>query len=179
MIEIKKYSNRRLYNTETSEYVTQEDIVDLIKKNQKFRIIDSESKKNITSSILLQIVLERENSGTNLVPEDFLKQIILFYENNKSSDMFYFLNNINNFADPNNIFAEGMSSLMKFSPFDFNKYYNSNFSNKKNETKEKTSKNNKPKEKNSDNNQQNIDELISQINILRTQVDEIKKNKNK
>ena len=165
MIEIKKYSNRRLYNTETSEYVTQEDIVDLIKKNQKFRIIDSESKKNITSSILLQIVLERENSGTNLVPEDFLKQIILFYENNKSSDMFYFLNNINNFADPNNIFAEGMSSLMKFSPFDFNKYYNSNSSNKKNETKEKTS----------NNNQQNIGDLISQINKLKDQVEEIKK----
>ena len=118
----------------------------------------------------MQIILERENSGTNVIPEDFLKQIILFYENNKSSDMFYFLNNINNFADPNNIFAEGMSSLMKFSPFDFNKYYNSNFSkNKKNETKEKTT----------NNNQQNIDELVSQINILKTQVNEIKKNKNK
>jgi|TARA_Y100000031_G_scaffold26165_1_gene28093 polyhydroxyalkanoate synthesis repressor PhaR len=175
MIEIKKYSNRRLYNTETSEYVTQEDIVDLIKKNQKFRIIDSESKKNITSSILLQIILERENSGTNVIPEDFLKQIILFYENNKSSDMFYFLNNINNFADPNNIFAEGMSSLMKFSPFDFNKYYNSNFSNKKNETKEKTSENNIPKEKTSNNNQQNIDDLVFQINKLKDQVEEIKK----
>ena len=178
MIEIKKYSNRRLYNTETSEYVTQEDIVDLIKKNQKFRIIDSESKKNITSSILLQIILERENSGTNVIPEDFLKQIILFYENNKSSDMFYFLNNINNFADPNNIFAEGMSSLMKFSPFDFNKYYNSNFSNKKNETKEKTSENNIPKEKTSNNNQQNIGDLISQINKLKNQVEEIKKKTN-
>jgi polyhydroxyalkanoate synthesis repressor PhaR len=165
MIEIKKYSNRRLYNTEKSEYVAQEDIVDLIKKNKKFRIIDTKSNKNITSSILLQIVLERENSGTNLVPEDFLKQIILFYENNKSSDMFYFLNNINNFADPNNIFAEGMSSLMKFSPFDFNKYYNSNSSNKKNETKEKTS----------NNNQQNIGDLISQINKLKDQVEEIKK----
>ena len=165
MIEIKKYSNRRLYNTEKSEYVAQEDIVDLIKKNKKFRIIDTKSNKNITSSILLQIVLERENSGTNLVPEDFLKQIILFYENNKSSDMFYFLNNINNFADPNNIFAEGMSSLMKFSPFDFNKYYNSNSSNKKNETKEKTS----------NNNQQNIGNLISQINKLKDQVEEIKK----
>ena len=175
MIEIKKYSNRRLYNTETSEYVTQEDIVGLIKENQKFRIIDSESKKNITSSVLMQIILERENSGTNLVPEDFLKQIILFYENNKSSDMFYFLNNINNFADPNNIFAEGMSSLMKFSPFDFNKYYNSNFSNKKNETKEKTSENNIPKEKTSNNNQQNIDDLVFQINKLKDQVEEIKK----
>ena len=175
MIEIKKYSNRRLYNTETSEYVTQEDIVGLIKKNQKFRIIDSDNKKNITSSVLMQIILERENSGTNVIPEDFLKQIILFYENNKSSDMFYFLNNINNFADPNNIFAEGMSSLMKFSPFDFNKYYNSNFSNKKNETKEKTSENNIPKEKTSNNNQQNISDLVSQINKLKDQVDEIKK----
>jgi TolA-binding protein len=58
-----------------------------------------------------------------------------------------------------------MSSLMKFSPFDFNKYYNSNSSNKKNETKEKTS----------NNNQQNIGDLISQINKLKDQVEEIKK----
>ena len=45
MIEIKKYSNRRLYNTETSSYVTQDDIVELIKKNTNFKIIDAESKK--------------------------------------------------------------------------------------------------------------------------------------
>ena len=58
MIEIKKYSNRRLYNTETSSYITQEDIVSLIKEGRQFKIKDVETKKDITSSILTQIVLE-------------------------------------------------------------------------------------------------------------------------
>ena len=78
MIEIKKYSNRRLYNTETSSYITQEDVVSLIRQGKQFKIRDVETKKDITSSILTQIVLERETMGTNLIPEEFLKQIILF-----------------------------------------------------------------------------------------------------
>jgi polyhydroxyalkanoate synthesis repressor PhaR len=155
MIEIKKYSNRRLYNTETSAYVTQDDIVELIKENTNFKIIDVESKKNITSAILIQIMLERENAGTNLVPEAFLKQIILFYENNKSTDMFAFLNGVHNFANANNIFTKGMSSFVNFNPFDL-------------QTK-------KAKKENSKNNNQNTDDLVSQINSLKTQVEEIKK----
>ncbi len=155
MIEIKKYSNRRLYNTETSAYVTQDDIVELIKENTNFKIIDVESKKNITSAILIQIMLERENAGTNLVPEAFLKQIILFYENNKAPDMFAFLNGVHNFANANNIFTKGMSSFVNFNPFDL-------------QTK-------KAKKENSKNNNQNTDDLISQINSLKTQVEEIKK----
>jgi len=155
MIEIKKYSNRRLYNTETSAYVTQDDIVELIKKNANFKIIDAESKKNITSAILIQIMLERENAGTNLVPEAFLKQIILFYENNKATDMFAFLNGVHNFATANNVFTKGMSSFVNFNPFNL-------------QTK-------KGKRENSKNNNQNTDDLISQINSLKTQVEEIKK----
>ena len=155
MIEIKKYSNRRLYNTETSAYVTQDDIVELIKENTNFKIIDVESKKNITSAILIQIMLERENAGTNLVPEAFLKQIILFYENNKATDMFAFLNGVHNFANANDIFTKGMSSFINLNPFDL-------------QTK-------KAKKENSKNNNQNTDDLISQINSLKTQVEEIKK----
>ncbi len=164
MIEIKKYSNRRLYNTDSSSYVTQEDIVGLIKKNINFKIIDAENKKNITSAILVQIILERENAGTNLVPEAFLKQIILFNENNKAADMFGFLNSIHNFADTNNIFTEGISSFMKFNPFDLQKSYNPNTSNR-----------NQPEEENSKNNNLNINDLVSQINKLKDQVEEIKK----
>ena len=167
MIEIKKYSNRRLYNTETSSYVTQDDIVELIKKNTNFKIIDAESKKNITSAILIQIVLERENAGTNLIPEAFLKQIILFYENNKATDMFAFLNGIHNFANANNIFTKGMSSFMKFDPFDLQKFYDPSVSSK-NQSK-------KAKKESSKNNNQNINDLVSQINNLKTQVEEIKK----
>ena len=167
MIEIKKYSNRRLYNTETSAYVTQDDIVELIKKNANFKIIDAESKKNITSAILIQIVLERENAGTNLIPEAFLKQIILFYENNKATDMFAFLNGIHNFANANKIFTKGMSSFMKFDPFDLQKFYDPSVVSK-NQSK-------KAKKENSKNNNQNTDDLVSQINNLKTQVEEIKK----
>ena len=164
MIEIKKYSNRRLYNTDTSSYVTQEDIVKLIKKNTNFKIIDVESKKNITSAILTQIILERENSGTNLVPEAFLKQIILFSENNKASDMFQFLNSIHSYADTNNFFTEGLSSFMKFNPFNPQKIFNPSSSSK-----------DRAEEESSNNNNQNISDLIFQINKLKNQVEEIKK----
>ncbi len=164
MIEIKKYSNRRLYNTDTSSYVTQEDIVKLIKQNTNFKIIDVENKKNITSAILTQIILERENSGTNLVPEAFLKQIILFSENNKATDMFQFLNSVHNYANTNNIFTEGLSSFMKFNPFDPQKIFNLDASNKGRAEKES-----------SNNNDQNISDLVSQINKLKNQVEEIKK----
>ena len=57
MLVIKKYSNRRLYNTETSNYITQDDIVELIKNKTLFKITDVDSKKDITSSILMQILL--------------------------------------------------------------------------------------------------------------------------
>ena len=105
MIVIKKYSNRRLYNTDSSSYITQDDIVDLIKKKNSFQITDVDSKKDITSSILMQIILEKQTTGTNLVPEEFLKQIILFNENNQSADMFSFLSNVLNFANSNNTTA--------------------------------------------------------------------------
>ena len=164
MIEIKKYSNRRLYNTDTSSYVTQEDIVKLIKRNTNFKIIDVESKKNITSAILTQIILERETSGTNLVPEAFLKQIILFCENNKAPDMFQFLNSIHNYANANNIFTEGLSSFMKFNPFNPQSFSNPGASSE-----------GQAKKESSNNNDQNISDLVSQINKLKDQVEEIKK----
>ncbi|MDP6124072.1 MAG: hypothetical protein QF728_09305, partial [Arenicellales bacterium] len=86
---------------------------------------------------------------------------------NKASDMFHFLDNINNLADTNKIFSEGVSSIMKFNPFDFQKFYETN-----------VSSNNQPEEKNSKNTSQNIDDLVSQINKLKDQVEEIKKKDN-
>jgi len=88
MIEIKKYSNRRLYNTETSAYITLDDIVTLIKKELEFKVIDVDTQSDITSTILTQIILEKENAGINLIPAHILKQIILFNENKKSNMMF-------------------------------------------------------------------------------------------
>ncbi len=125
MILIKKYSNRRLYNTDSSNYITQEDVVTLIKQEKKFTIQDAESKKDITSSILTQILLDRENSGSNLIPQEFLKEIIMHHENDKVAEMYGFLNNVLNFANANSLFSKGFDSLIKFNPFDFQKYINS------------------------------------------------------
>ena len=167
MLEIKKYSNRRLYNTETSSYITQEDVVSLIKQGKPFKIRDVETKKDITSSILTQIVLDRETTGTNLIPEEFLKQIILFYENDRSSEMFGFLSNVMNFADANKFFTRGFDNIMKFNPFDFQNYFNSNANNtEKNENKSKV-------------NEQPIDQKDKQINDLASQIDELKSQINK
>ena len=167
MIEIKKYSNRRLYNTETSSYITQEDIVSLIKEGKQFKIKDVETKKDITSSILTQIILERETSGTNLIPEEFLKQIILFYENDRSSEMFGFLNNVMNFADANKFFTGGFQNIMKFNPFDFQNYFNNNAKSSQKEDKEEEPLDQKDKQ---------INDLASQIEELKSEINKINKN---
>ena len=125
MILIKKYSNRRLYNTETSSYITQENVVELIKNKKDFKIQDADNKQDLTSSVLTQILLDRESTGASLIPQKLLKEIILHYENDKVSEMYGFLNNVLNFANANNLFSKGFDNLMKFNPFDFQKYINS------------------------------------------------------
>lgn len=111
MISIKKYSNRRLYNTDSSSYITQADIVNLIKKKIPLKIIDM-NKKDITSSILMQIIINKQTAGKNLIPEEFLKQIILFNENNKASDMFIFLSKILNISNSNDIIDKEISGKL-------------------------------------------------------------------
>ena len=121
MISIKKYSNRRLYNTDSSSYITQVDILDLIKKNIPFKVIDTE-KIDITSSILMQIILEKQTIGTNLIPEELLKKIILFNESNQAADMFGFLSNVLNFANLSGIFTKGFPGISKLKNIDFSTY---------------------------------------------------------
>jgi polyhydroxyalkanoate synthesis repressor PhaR len=172
MVTIKKYSNRRLYNTETSSYITQEDVVILIKHGKKFKIIDAETKNDITSSILTQIILERENSGMNLIPEDFLKQIILFNENNKASEMFSFLSNVMNFADANKFFTGGFDNMMKFNPFDFQSYF-ANLGGSTNGSSNGAAE--KEEAPPADPNERKIQELVSQVQELKSQLENIKK----
>ncbi|MEX0853851.1 MAG: polyhydroxyalkanoate synthesis repressor PhaR [Bauldia sp.] len=78
-ITIKKYANRRLYNTGTSTYVTLEDLADMVKGGQDFVVVDAKSGDDITRSVLTQIIFEQENKGQNLLPITFLRQLIRFY----------------------------------------------------------------------------------------------------
>jgi polyhydroxyalkanoate synthesis repressor PhaR len=79
-ITIKKYANRRLYNTGTSTYVTLEDLAALVKKGEDFVVYDAKTSEDITRSVLTQIIFEQENKeGQNLLPIAFLRQLIRFY----------------------------------------------------------------------------------------------------
>ncbi len=79
-VTIKKYANRRLYNTGTSAYVTLEDLAALVKKGEDFVVYDAKTGEEITRSVLAQIIFEQENKeGQNLLPIAFLRQLIRFY----------------------------------------------------------------------------------------------------
>jgi polyhydroxyalkanoate synthesis repressor PhaR len=79
-ITIKKYANRRLYNTGTSAYVTLEDLASMVKKGEDFVVFDAKSSEDITRSVLTQIIFEQEGKGgQSLLPIAFLRQLIRFY----------------------------------------------------------------------------------------------------
>jgi polyhydroxyalkanoate synthesis repressor PhaR len=79
-IEIKKYANRRLYNTGTSAYVTLEDLASMLKDGQDFIVHDAKSGEDITRSVLAQIIFEQEGiEGQSLLPITFLRRLIRFY----------------------------------------------------------------------------------------------------
>ena len=79
-IKIKKYANRRLYNTGTSSYVTLEDLATMVKGGEDFVVEDAKTGEDITRSVLAQIIFEQENKeGQNLLPINFLRQLIRFY----------------------------------------------------------------------------------------------------
>jgi polyhydroxyalkanoate synthesis repressor PhaR len=79
-ITIKKYANRRLYNTGASAYVTLEDLAELVKKGEDFVVFDAKTGEDITRSVLAQIIFEQEGKvGQSLLPITFLRQIIRFY----------------------------------------------------------------------------------------------------
>ncbi len=78
-ITIKKYANRRLYNTSASTYVTLDDLATMVKEGDDFVVKDAKTGEDITHTVLTQIIFEEENKGQNLLPINFLRQLITFY----------------------------------------------------------------------------------------------------
>lgn len=76
---VKKYANRRLYNTDTSTYVTLEDLAEMVRNERDFIVYDAKSGEDLTHSVLTQIIVEQESRGQNLLPINFLRQLIRFY----------------------------------------------------------------------------------------------------
>ncbi|MFQ5783681.1 MAG: polyhydroxyalkanoate synthesis repressor PhaR [Alphaproteobacteria bacterium] len=78
-VTIKKYANRRLYNTATSSYVTLDHLCSMVKEGVDFVVYDAKTGEDITHSVLTQIIMEEESKGNNLLPIGFLRQLIGFY----------------------------------------------------------------------------------------------------
>jgi polyhydroxyalkanoate synthesis repressor PhaR len=84
-VVIKKYANRRLYNTASSSYVTLEHLSEMVKQNIDFVVYDAKTNEDITRSVLTQIIFEEESQGQSLLPIQFLRQLISFYGNSMQS----------------------------------------------------------------------------------------------
>ncbi len=78
-VVIKKYANRRLYNTETSTYVTLDDLADMVRSDRDFVVYDAKSGDDLTHSVLTQIIVDQESKGQTLLPVPFLRQLIRLY----------------------------------------------------------------------------------------------------
>jgi len=84
-VVIKKYANRRLYNTASSSYVTLEHLSEMVKAGVDFVVFDAKTNEDITRSVLTQIIFDEESRGQNLLPIQFLRQLIGFYGNSMQS----------------------------------------------------------------------------------------------
>ena len=84
-VVVKKYANRRLYNTEASSYVTFDHLAQMVKVGREFVVYDAKTGEDITRQVLTQIIVEEEGKGRNLLPIGFLRQLISFYDDSLQS----------------------------------------------------------------------------------------------
>ena len=119
-VVIKKYANRRLYNTGTSTYVTLEDLAEMVKKGEDFTVQDAKTGDDITHPVLTQIIFELENKdGQNMLPIPFLRQLIAFYGDQMQMIVPSFLEqSMMAFAKEQERFREQMKSAFGKSPMD-------------------------------------------------------------
>ncbi|MEH3047044.1 polyhydroxyalkanoate synthesis repressor PhaR [Sphingomonas adhaesiva] len=78
-VVIKKYANRRLYNTESSSYITLEHLAAMTREGREFRVVDAKTDEDITHNVLTQIIMEEESRGQTMLPVNFLRQLIALY----------------------------------------------------------------------------------------------------
>jgi polyhydroxyalkanoate synthesis repressor PhaR len=122
-VVIKKYANRRLYNTGTSTYVTLEDLAEMVKKGEDFTVQDAKTGDDITHAVLTQIIFELENkNGQSMLPIPFLRQLISFYGDQMQMIVPSFLEqSMIAFAKEQERFREQMKSAIGKSPMDMMK----------------------------------------------------------
>lgn len=117
-IIIKKYANRRLYNTRSSKYITLDYLAELTRKDIQFQVLDAKSGEDITHSVLTQIIMEEENTGQGMLPVNFLRQIISLYGDNMQGLVPQFLeSSMDNFRKNQKQVQEAIEAAVTSGPF--------------------------------------------------------------
>ena len=113
VVIIKKYANRRLYNTESSSYITLEHLAALVRAKREFKVVDAKSGEDITHNVLTQIIMDEEARGTNMLPVNFLRQLISMYGDNMQSMVPQYLEeSLSAFQRNQSQFRDALSSAM-------------------------------------------------------------------
>jgi polyhydroxyalkanoate synthesis repressor PhaR len=115
---IKKYANRRLYNTQSSKYITLDFLAELTRKDVEFQVVDAKTGEDITHSVLTQIIMEEENGGKSMLPVNFLRQIIALYGDSMQGLVPQFLeSSMDNFRKNQKQVQDAIETALTSGPF--------------------------------------------------------------
>jgi polyhydroxyalkanoate synthesis repressor PhaR len=117
-IVIKKYANRRLYNTDTSSYITLEDLARMTREHRDFIVLDAKTNDDITHGVLTQIIMESESKGATMLPANFLRQIISMYGDSMQAMVPQYLEaSMESFRRNHSQFREAVEGALAKTPF--------------------------------------------------------------
>jgi polyhydroxyalkanoate synthesis repressor PhaR len=118
VVTIKKYANRRLYNTESSTYITLEHLAEMVRKKREFRVVDAKSGEDLTRGVLTQIIMEEESRGTTMLPVNFLRQLIGMYGDSMQAMVPGYLEaSLESFQRNQSQFRDAMAGALTGGPF--------------------------------------------------------------
>jgi polyhydroxyalkanoate synthesis repressor PhaR len=118
LVIIKKYANRRLYNTESSTYITLDYLARMVRDKREFKVVDAKTGEDITHGVLTQIIMEEESRGTTLLPVNFLRQLIAMYGDSMQSMVPQYLEaSLEAFQRNQSQFRDAMAGAFATGPF--------------------------------------------------------------
>jgi polyhydroxyalkanoate synthesis repressor PhaR len=119
VVIIKKYANRRLYDTESSSYITLERLAEMVRQKREFKVVDARSGEDITHNVLTQIIMDEESRGQTLLPVSFLRQLIGMYGGGQMQSMLpqYLEASLEAFQRNQSQLRETLSSAFAANPF--------------------------------------------------------------
>jgi len=110
---IKKYANRRLYHTAISQYITLDDVAEMVRKGEDLKVVDARTGQDLTRAILTQIIVEQEAKGENLLPIKFLREVIRMYSNHMRPMIPHYLDHtVENFLNNQEEYSKYWSTQM-------------------------------------------------------------------